>query len=901
MKRFPVWVLSILLLLVAVSCSRSLFQYRSTIPEDTERYWIGPEFWSNRLQDWQIRDGRIECIGGRQPLRTVHLLTHSLGPEVGNLRASVRTGLIGERETLSGNAFSGFLIGAGDAGLDYRANAIIHLGSGENGGLAVGLNGAGRIVFLDNEKEMVPLPIASRSGEAVVRHTGEDLELRLLLYPDAGRFGLTLSVYDAASGRLLQEATTIGIESSRLTGSIALVAHEGADPEGRSFWFRDLEVSGSKVEIHEEQQYGPVLGVLYTLDKGILKLTAQFPPLADTDPRTADLQIRSPGGTWETVARAELVTPGWTAPFKVTDWDSSRDVEYRIAYPGVSDTGSRQLSTYEGTIRHDPVDKDEIVIAAFTGNSNTLGSFSKRFSFTRSRLWFPHQEIYRLTDAKNPDLLVFTGDQVYEGRPTPPDRSGTFDSYLDYLYKWYLWCWAYHGLTREIPTVCLPDDHDVYHGNIWGAGGRKARGQPADGRYPDHYKGFEGHWRQDGGGYLMPPEFVNMVQRTQTSHLPDPVDPEPVEQGITVYFTDMTYGGISFAVLEDRKFKSAPSVVVPAAKVVNGFPQVRGFDMRRADVPGARLLGDRQLRFLDHWATDWEGAWMKVSLSQTIFATVSTYPKDFLTDAGTPRLKPLQPGEMPEGYELSRDMDTNGWPQTGRNKALRALRKGFAFMIAGDQHLGSIVHHGVDTWNDAGYSFCVPSIANLWPRRWYPPEPGLDRLPEMPPYTGKFKDAFGNHITVWAVSNPVVSNQEPAELYDRAPGFGLVRLNKKQQTITIECWPRWVDPSDDDAEQYEGWPLTIAVADNYDREAAAYLPEIEIRGIEFPILQVIKSRSGEIVYTRRLKESRFRPHVFEKGVYDIRVGEPGTRRMKTIEKLRAEPESKRSILIVSFD
>ena len=33
------------------------------------------------------------------------------------------------------------------------------------------------------------------------------------------------------------------------------------------------------------------------------------------------------------------------------------------------------------------------------------------------------------------------------------------------------------------------------------------------------------------------------------------------------------------------------------------------------------------------------------------------------------------------------DFDANGWPQTGRNRALRAMRKAFAFHIAGDQHL----------------------------------------------------------------------------------------------------------------------------------------------------------------------------------------------------------------------
>jgi hypothetical protein len=51
---------------------------------------------------------------------------------------------------------------------------------------------------------------------------------------------------------------------------------------------------------------------------------------------------------------------------------------------------------------------------------------------------------------------------------------------------------------------------------------------------------------------------MNMIQPTQVSHLPDPYDPTPVQQGITVYYTELNLGGISFAILEDRKFKSAP-------------------------------------------------------------------------------------------------------------------------------------------------------------------------------------------------------------------------------------------------------------------------------------------------------------------------------------------------------
>ena len=61
------------------------------------------------------------------------------------------------------------------------------------------------------------------------------------------------------------------------------------------------------------------------------------------------------------------------------------------------------------------------------------------------------------------------------------------------------------------------------------------------------------------GGYKFPVKYVNQVQRQQTSSLPDPVDSKPVNRGIGVYFTSLNVGGVDFAILEDRKFKTVPA------------------------------------------------------------------------------------------------------------------------------------------------------------------------------------------------------------------------------------------------------------------------------------------------------------------------------------------------------
>jgi hypothetical protein len=353
----------------------------------------------------------------------------------------------------------------------------------------------------------------------------------------------------------------------------------------------------------------------------------------------------------------------------------------------------------------------------------------------------------------------------------------------------------------------------------------------------------------------------------------------------------MNYGGISFAIIEDRKFKSSPTVMVPEGRVENGWFQNPPFDpAKQADVAGATLLGDRQLRFLRDWAADWShGAEMKTVLSQTLFSNLATLPSDAPSDRVVPRLSIVPVGAYPPDDRRVADADSNGWPQTGRNKALREMRRGFALHICGDQHLGSAIQYGVDDWRDAGFALCVPSVGNFFPRRWFPPEPGLNQSPGAPRYTGDYYDGFGNRMTVHAVSNPHAYGHEPAALYERAPGYGIVKFNKDDRTITIECWPRWEDPARADARQYPGWPITIKQVDNYGREAVAYLPTLNISGLTDPVVQVIDESDGDIVYTLRIKGSSFRPKVFKHGTYTITVSDPDLGKMKTITGVRSLP------------
>ena len=51
------------------------------------------------------------------------------------------------------------------------------------------------------------------------------------------------------------------------------------------------------------------------------------------------------------------------------------------------------------------------------------------------------------------------------------------------------------------------------------------------------------------GGYREPARMVNVVHKTCAGHHPDYFDATPVKQDISVYYGDMVYGGVSFAIL----------------------------------------------------------------------------------------------------------------------------------------------------------------------------------------------------------------------------------------------------------------------------------------------------------------------------------------------------------------
>lgn len=869
--------------------------YRSGFEGLPDRTWIGPEFWANRLQDWRVAKGRVECVEAspKAALRTLHLVTHRTvltrrGADLeGSFRAVVRLGAVETGLPLGADALAGFLVGAGGEDIDYRLAAQVHGAPGEDGGLLAVIDGAGRVALRDMSvgqaggglwairmetdlDELPLLPSVALQGAGFGPAGPEPVDLELVGGRFDGRTFVTLVARAVDDGAVLSTATAQGPPEALLEGGVALVSHRGPEGGTSGFWFDRFALDGALVAGDPERAFGPVLCVQYTVDETqprsgpLLSLTAQMPPLGPRDTRTATLEVRSRGG-WSAAARAELYEDSETFQFRVPGWDPAREARYRVVYDLVIGVHRTERTVYEGLVRAAPTDGEFIV-----ADVGCVKHFTGGLRWNEGGLWFPHAEVARAVLVHDPDLVYFSGDQVYEGDISAPVRQPHPKAMGDYLTRWYRWCWSFREVCRERPCITVPDDHDVYHGNLWGNGGvRGPEVVATPGGDPEQLT------PQDRGGYTMSPRFVNAVHRTQVAHLPPAHTPDPIGPGIGVYHTDVTWGGVSFAVLSDRMFKSSASVMVPAGRVRNGWFRSAEFYPREADVPGAVLLGARQLAFLDEWAADWSGdAFAKVALSQTPFANVATLPAGG-TEADLPTAPLFSPDVYPAGETLAADCDSGGWPQSGRNAALVRFRRAAAIHLAGDQHLASTIRYGIDAYDDAGYCLTAPAVANTWPRRWFPAVAGEDRAPGAPRYTGRFHDGFGNRMTVLAVANPRRSGLEPAALHDRVPGYGILRLSRASRTATLEAWPRATDPNAAGAAPYSGWPITFALADGDGRKVVGRLPELQLGG-EW-VVQVEREvgdggRPGELLYTRRVAGPTFAPPVYSDGArYTVRV------------------------------
>ncbi|MEM0969662.1 MAG: alkaline phosphatase D family protein, partial [Verrucomicrobiota bacterium] len=714
-----------------------------------DRVFLGGSFWANPMEDWQIREGWAQCRTTSAG-RNIHSLTHTLDDPRGGFSMSVRMAFDGGT-----SAGGGFQVGGRGRIDDHRCHAF----SG-GGVFALWLGDS-----LELGKETMPLPRAVR-GEVLLTLQGSPMS--------EGKVELTLTAA-SVEGDLLGVVST-AVSTDLLRGNLRLVSQAGRGaPKGRNeeagFRFTEWRVGGEGIKVTPENEFGPILWSMYSLSDSrseegfVLKLSALTGPMATTGTQEVELEVEK-GGSWQSLGKAELDQDAWVATFRIAHWDETQSSPFRVTYKEGHRDGSSTPHQWTGTIRANP----ERVLR--------MGALTCQKDYA-----FPYAPVAENLSKLDLDLLFFSGDQLYEGHGGfGVIREPAEPAILNFLRKQYMFGWAFREPMRHAPTLCIPDDHDVFHGNIWGEAGAKAEPKASG--------------TSSRSGYVQPAKMVNVVHQVNCGHHPDFYDPTPVKQDISVYYGDMVYGGVSFAIIGDRQWKSGPGHVYGGWEGRPDHIKDPDFDTSTLDREGLVLLGERQEEFLREWSRDWRGHSLKVLLSQTVFSGMATHHG------------------RGGGMYLKADLDSSGWPQTPRNNAINILRESMALHINGDQHLASLSQYGVNDQRDSNWAYCTPAIAAGYPRWWLPDELGMP-LVNRPAHgldnTGEYLDGLGNKTYVYAVGNPPrdPQDEDPYELaHQKGSGFGVVTMNTEAKTYELHAYRFLIDATEDHLDnQFPGWPV----------------------------------------------------------------------------------------------
>ncbi|MFZ9956787.1 MAG: hypothetical protein ACO3E1_11775 [Flavobacteriales bacterium] len=783
------------------------------------RRWIGADFWANRLQNWEVKNGKVYCSRAEE-LSTLHLLTHEMQSSKGSSEINFEMGR-NELAAKDTAAKAGIIIGLSDENLNYKARAMIQRFTLDEDGVWIGIKG-NRLFAQDlpTSKILCNVDITPNFKSK------ESLKIRLLISRTKSN---EPRIYLYVDGRFVQE---IAISSDNKNGSVAFAVAAGK--AGSEFYFNKLSLSN--LASKKERAFGPISTCLYTLNDNVLNFSAQLMPINHHENDSIVIEIQH-DDKWLTLA--SLAVKEQQVRLRNMQWNFTQPILYRAR---LKRNGVYYGNYYEGTIATPNKNANEVRIAAVSCNGMY---FISEKGMDYKSVWTPYELLEQKYKELNPDLLVFLGDQMYEARPLFLETNPLLLE-TDYHYRWLLWCMEMNDLTRRLPTVIMMDDHDYLQGNLWGDGSRLADRHVPD-SLPTQYLNHLDDWQTDNGGFVMDVDFLNRAQLLQTGHLPETYSKS--ENSIKNYFTTLNFNGVGMAVLEDRKFKSAPLKALPNVPSIIGIALNDTIASDSLDNKDAVLLNDEQLKMLEEWSLNWKQQDMKVVFTQSVFACLSSVRKGYVPYVSA---NISLDSVLPMHTRLAQDMDANGWPKSGRDTALKVIRKSAALIVGGDQHFPSITQQGINDWKDASYTLTIPALCNTYPRFF---------MPDSSDYYGgnNYKDGFGNKVSMLSYSNPKKNDSLPMWYYG-APGFGFIVCDKLAKTYSLRFMD-FANPSTFEKEEI------VKVIDNAYSSSLYKTKMIKVKATN--PLMTLKDVNGNVLYSLRGNNLQF--NVPAKGKYIIEV------------------------------
>lgn len=337
--KFSVLIVVLFFNLISCTTKKASEEFKSNFENIPKRTWIGPEYWANPIQDWQLNNNRIECLVSNKN-RNIHHLTRQLGEKKGIFEVQVSLGLLNSEITSKNKNWVGFSIGAKGKFDDYRNHTVfdkgLNIGIGTNGSLFIGETNI------------------NNKNDAVIKALKKGVDLNVKAIPLNNKYKIEVSLYKIGSKELLSRISKRNVSPENLTGDIVLVSHFDTKKEynsvyKKSVWFKNWLIKGSKIVNKDEQSLGPILFSQYTLSKNLLKLATQLAPI-DHSTKQVEFQIKKEEN-WETIAKETIDKSNRTATFRIENWNDSVDYNYRLVYNLDEANGKNTDYFLEGVIQ----------------------------------------------------------------------------------------------------------------------------------------------------------------------------------------------------------------------------------------------------------------------------------------------------------------------------------------------------------------------------------------------------------------------------------------------------------------------------------------------------------------------------------------------------------------------
>ncbi|SHJ19199.1 hypothetical protein SAMN04487911_11364 [Arenibacter nanhaiticus] len=188
---------------------------------------VGPEYTPYPLEDWQVSNGKLECLVSREN-RTVHLLTPQL--REGTFEMEVEVGFYNGDLVGNSKNWAGFNLGADNLSSDHAVDRKgLNIGVSTNGVLFIGT------------------PSPNPKNKNVMKALPTGVNLKVQLRPETNNYVVNVAISDISTGKLLANISKNHVAIERWKGDLALVSNFQSNAKDqssftKSVWFKDWKI-----------------------------------------------------------------------------------------------------------------------------------------------------------------------------------------------------------------------------------------------------------------------------------------------------------------------------------------------------------------------------------------------------------------------------------------------------------------------------------------------------------------------------------------------------------------------------------------------------------------------------------------------------------------------------------